>query len=68
MGCDLDQEVLGIAENHAYVAAVVGDSTAQMFLVAERTVLGAVNNAVGTVFGLIATYFVFNMVYPKQLY
>jgi len=43
-------------------------SSAQLFLVAERCVLGAPNNAVSAVVGLIATYFVFNMIYPKQLY
>ena len=55
-------------ENHGYLAAVVGDSSAQVFLIAERCVLGSPNNAISTLTSLMGIYFSFNMAYPKPLY
>ena len=48
--------------------AVISDSTAQLFIIAERAVLGSADNAMGALIGLIDAYYAFNMVYPKPLY
>ena len=68
--CDMDAAVLNVTENHGYLVAVVGDSSAQVFLTAEssRCVLGSPNNAISALTTLIGIYFAFNMAFLKPLY
>ena len=68
MDSDLESQILRIHENHPYLAAVFNDSTAQFFIVAERTVLESADDVTSALFELIGAYFAFNMVYPKPLY
>ena len=68
MDCDVETAVLNITENHGYLAIVVADSSAQVFLTAERCLLGSPNNSISVLIALMGIYFSFNMVYPKPLY
>lgn len=43
-------------------------TSVQVFLVAERCLLGSPNNATNVLTGLIGVYFSFNMSYPKPIY
>ena len=40
MECELDAKVMGQPENHRYISTVIGDSSIELFLVAEWCVLG----------------------------
>ena len=66
--CDVETAVLNLSENHGYLATIISDSTVQVFLTAERCLLGCPNNATSVIVALMGIYFSFNMVYPKQLY
>ena len=66
MDQNLDDAVMSLTDNHPYIAMVIGGSSAQLFLVAERCVLEAIEES--TVFvGSIAAYYAFNMAYPKPI-
>lgn len=68
MDCDIERGVQGLSQNHGYLAAVVGDTSVQVFVIAERCLLGNPNNAVNALTALIGVYFSFNMAYPKPIY
>lgn len=68
MICDLDKEVMNVKENHPYIAAVINGSAIQLFLVAERCVLGHTEDAARVFTALIGAYFAFNIVYPNPIY
>ena len=59
MDCDVEMAVLNISENHGYLATVVADSSAQVFLTAERCLLGSPNNATSVIIALMGMYFSF---------
>ena len=46
----------------------LSDSSAQVFLTAERCLLGSPSNTTSLIIALMGVYFSFNMVYPKPLY
>ena len=65
MDQNLDDAVMLLTDNHPYIAMVIGESSVQLLLVAERCVLEAIEES--TVFvGSIAAYY-FNMAYPKPI-
>ena len=68
MDVDLDKEVMAIAENHPYLALVVGGPSAEVFFVVERCVFESLSKVSSIMVVLIAGYFTFNMAYPKSLY
>ena len=68
MEADLDKEVTNLRENHPYIALVIGGASLQTFLTAERQILEPLKKGSTTLISLIAVYFTFNMIYPKQLY
>ena len=53
--------------NYPYVAVVVADSAVQYYLVAERIVMTDCTSLFEALKGLVATYFMANMMYPKPL-
>ena len=61
----MDSAVITLPENHGYLA---GDSSVQVFLTADRYLLGSPNKTVSILVGLIGVYFSFNIAYPKPLY
>ena len=64
----MDSAVITLPENHGYLAVAVGDSSVQVFLTADRYLLGSPNKTVSILVGLIGVYFSFNIAYPKPLY
>ena len=68
MDSNIEEAVLGVEENHPYVAVAVGDSTLQVHLTAERCLLGSTSNAIGTLVALISIYYICNIAYPKSLF
>ena len=68
MDCNVDEAVLKLNENHGYLSATLGDSSLQVYLTAERCVLGSSNNALSTLVALMGIYFTCNIAYPKPLY
>ena len=64
----METAVLNLSENRGYLATIISDSTVQVFLIAERCLLGCPNNATSVIVALMGIHFSFNMVYPKQLY
>ena len=68
MHCNLDQEVQTIAINYPYIAVVMGSSSHQLFIVAERLVLCEVASFTDALITLISTYYAFDMSYPKQFH
>ena len=68
MDVDLDKEVMAIAENHPYLALVVGGPSAEVFFVVERCVFESLSKVSNIMVVLIAGNFTFYMAYPKSLY
>ena len=64
---NLAEEVEKLSLNFPYIAVVVGDSTVNYYLVAERIILTDCRSLFEALKGLVATYFVANMMYPKAL-
>ena len=52
----MDSAVMTLPENHGYAVAV-GDSSVQVFLTADRYLLGSPNKTVSILLGLIGVYF-----------
>ncbi len=66
---DLDEQVMAVKENHPYIiAAVIDSSSIQLFVVAEKCVLGHTEHVANILIGLIGAYFAFNIVYPEAIY
>ena len=61
----MDSAVITLPENHGYLAVVVGDSFVQVFLTADRYLLGSPNKTVSILEGLIGVYFSFNIAYSE---
>ena len=55
------------AINHPYIAIVQMDFSINMFLVIEREVVCQTKSVFNSIQVLLASYFVFNIVYPKLL-
>ena len=64
----LDDALRRIPENHVYICLVTGDSSIQVYVAAERLLLGTVKNPMYILISLIGAYFTFNIVYPKPLH
>lgn len=64
---NLDERAMSLSENHPYLGVVIGGTSLQVYVIVERTVLETVEVS-SALSGLIATYFSFNMSYPKGLY
>ena len=58
---------MALPENHPYLGLALGGTSLHFFLIAERCILDEVE-ASSVFVGLIATYFTFNMAYPKAVY
>ena len=64
----MDSAVMTLPENNGYLAVAVGDSSVQVFLTADRYLLGSPNKTVSILVGLIGVYFSFNIAYiPKTI-
>lgn len=68
MDVDLEMEVMQLAENHPYLAVLVGGPCAEVLFVAERNIFDSIKKVSSIVVILIAGYFTFNMSYPRSLY
>ena len=68
MTCDVDKEVMSIAQNFPYIVMLTGDENIQFLLVAERKALTSTDNFMEILTALVAAYFTFNIEYPKALY
>ena len=68
METTIDEAVLSINENHGYIAVIMGDSSIDTHLVAERRILASTSNPITLLSSLLALYFTFNIAYPKPLY
>ena len=64
---DIGVEVSKNTVNHPYMAVVMEDSAVKIFTVAERVTMDECDNFFGALQALIASYFVFNMEYPKPV-
>ena len=53
----MDSAVMTLPENHGYLAVAVGDASVQVFLTADRYLLGSPNKTVSILLGLIGVYF-----------
>ena len=67
MDCDISDAIESVEENHGYLAVLIGDSSIQVFLAAERCLLGTTNNDFSIIVSLISIYYAFNIVYPKSI-
>ena len=67
MDQNLDETAMALSENHPYLGLVLGGTSLELYLIVERHVLEAVE-ASSVFTGLIASYYTFNMTYPKQVY
>ncbi len=65
---DLQEEVQKVAQNFPYLAVVTGNTSVQVFVIAERLVLTESFSFVKAILSLISAFFVFNVEYPKPLY
>ena len=65
MQCDLEETVEKVPQNHPYIAVLLGDSSLQIFIVAERIVLCECEVFSDAVTALVATYFTFNIWVPQ---
>ena len=66
MDQNLEDAVMSLTDNHPYIAMVIGGYSVQLFLVAERCVLEAIEE-VAVFVRSIAAYYAFNMAYPKPI-
>ena len=64
----MDSAVMTLPENHGYLAVAVGDSSVQVFLTADRYLLGSPNKTVSILVSLIGVYFSFNIAYPVSVF
>ena len=67
MHCDLDAEVSKVPHNHPYLVAMVAANAVRFYHIAERIVLCEARSFTQGLMTLIATYYTFDMAYPKPL-
>ena len=68
METTIDEAVLGLDENHGYIAVMMGDSAIDTHLVVECCVLASTSSPITLLSSLLGIYFTFNIAYPKTLY
>ena len=68
MDCDISDAIQCIEENHGYLAVLIGDSSIQVFVTAERCVLVTTNNdfsiLVALVYILLSTLLTYSYFFP----
>ena len=66
---DIDEEVKQIGQSEPYIVATgqPGDENAQFFIACEQAILLESKSVQDALVDLIATYFVFDMAYPKSV-
>lgn len=68
MHCDLDEEVKKVPQNFPYISVLIGNSSIQFFIIAERLVLDDCEKLVDAMTALVGAYCTFNIQYPRPLY
>ncbi len=68
MTCNLDEEAQKLPHKYPYIMMVIGDSSVQFFVIAERAVVCQSDDFLESLLDLISVYFVYNIVYPKPMY
>ena len=61
-GCDLEEALQDLQQNHCYITVAIGDSNLKAHVTAERFLSGNTNNGISTLVAL--TYYTL----PKQLF
>ena len=56
METTIDEAVLSLNENHGYIAVIMGDSSIDTHLVAERCILASTSNPITLLSSLLALY------------
>ena len=64
---DLDEQLSKTNSNYPYIAVVQMDYSINMFLVIEWEIVCETKSVLNSIQVLLASYFVFNIVYPKLL-
>ena len=64
---DLDEQLYKTNSNYPYIAVVQMDYSINMSLVIEREIVCETKSVLNSIQVLLASYFVFNIVYPKLL-
>ena len=67
MHCDLDAEVSKVPHNHPYLVAMVAANAVRFYHIAECVLLCEATSFTQGLMNLIATYYTFDMAYPKPL-
>lgn len=64
---DLHEYLGRITVNTPYIAVVYLNSKIEFYIVAERIVISKVSNLYKAIYGLIATFFIYDMSYPTPM-
>lgn len=64
----MSEQVCGVSVNHPYIGVALGNDSISFVLVTERLVVFSSSSFMKVLKGLIAAYYVFNIVYPKTLH
>ena len=65
---NLDSEIAKIDKGTPYLIMLTSEEGQQFFVVVERALIAESGNVTTAVLNLIASYFVFDIVYPQPLY
>ena len=65
---NVGEEAKKIPVNHPYIGVVAGDDTLSFFVVAERQLVLSTNSFFRALRGIMASYYIFNIEYPKELH